>query len=54
VDPMQPGSNIAPVTLDDGPKHGKDIGNAFCSGMCYENEADAQCPPVSVSISSLT
>jgi hypothetical protein len=52
VDPMQPGSNIAPVTLDDTNKHGKDLGNAFCSGMCYENEADADCPPPYVSIFS--
>ncbi|KAJ5138979.1 uncharacterized protein N7515_003827 [Penicillium bovifimosum] len=43
IDPLEPGSNVAPVLFSDKPKYGKDEGNTFCTGLCFANESDAHC-----------
>ena len=43
IDPLAPGSQVAPPPLFVSANHGKDEGNAFCSGRCFEDEGDAQC-----------
>ncbi|KAI2730860.1 hypothetical protein CBS147332_2712 [Penicillium roqueforti] len=43
IDPLAPGSQVAPAPLFVTASHGKDEGNAFCSGRCFEDEEDAQC-----------
>ena len=43
IDPLAPGSQVAPPPLFVSENHGKDEGNAFCSGRCFEDEGDAQC-----------
>jgi hypothetical protein len=43
VDPMRPGSQVAPPPLFPDQNHGKDEGNSFCMGKCFANESDAKC-----------
>lgn len=47
IQPMAPGSNVAPVQLNK--NHGADEGNAFCMGVCYPSEEEAQCEKPAVS-----
>jgi hypothetical protein len=53
IDPMKPGSNVAPVLFDK-PQYGKDEGNTFCTGFCFANESDAQCSKPYVSFCLLS
>jgi hypothetical protein len=41
VDPMQPGSDVAPVLIQK--PSGVDEGNSFCMGQCYASEKEAHC-----------
>lgn len=41
VDPMAPGSGVAPVLM--GKPRGKDVGNAFCMGVCLPNKEQVKC-----------
>jgi hypothetical protein len=41
VDPLQPGSNVAPVLIQK--PSGIDEGNSFCMGQCYASEKEAHC-----------
>mgnify|MGYP006876462553 FL=1 len=43
IDPMRPGSQVAPPPLFPDQNHGKDEGNSFCMGKCFANESDARC-----------
>ncbi|KAJ5230372.1 hypothetical protein N7489_011080 [Penicillium chrysogenum] len=43
IDPMRPGSQVAPPPLFPDQNHGKDEGNSFCMGKCFANESDAKC-----------
>ncbi|KAJ5195244.1 uncharacterized protein N7498_008682 [Penicillium cinerascens] len=42
IEPLAPGSDVAPVHIEK--HHGADEGNAFCMGVCYPSEEEAQCP----------
>jgi hypothetical protein len=48
IDPMAPGTNVAPVQVHD--KFGADKGNSFCLGQCFASPEEAQCQPPYVSI----
>lgn len=52
VDPMAPGSGVAPVLM--GKPRGKDVGNAFCMGVCLPNKEQVKCrkPYVSVPVAN--
>lgn len=41
VDPMAPGSGVAPVLMEK--PHGQDVGNSFCMGSCYPSKEEARC-----------
>ncbi|KAF7714522.1 Uncharacterized protein PECH_008411 [Penicillium ucsense] len=41
VDPLQPGSDVAPVLI--GKPQGHDEGNAFCLGQCFAERSQAMC-----------
>ncbi|KAJ6149748.1 hypothetical protein N7471_000947 [Penicillium samsonianum] len=43
VDPLKPGSKVAPPPLFPNKNYGKDEGNAFCMGECFKHESDAKC-----------
>lgn len=43
INPMKPGSQIAPPPLFPDSKYGKDEGNTFCMGNCFEEESEAKC-----------
>ncbi|CAG8876707.1 unnamed protein product [Penicillium nalgiovense] len=43
INPMRPGSQVAPPPLFPDQNHGKDEGNSFCMGKCFANESDAKC-----------
>lgn len=47
IQPMAPGTDVAPVQLNK--HHGADEGNAFCMGVCYPSEEEAQCQKPAVS-----
>ncbi|KAJ5894502.1 hypothetical protein N7495_006193 [Penicillium taxi] len=42
IDPMTPGIEVAPVSIEK--PHGKDEGNSFCMGTCFESAREAACP----------
>lgn len=43
INPLKPGSQVAPAPLFTNSKHGKDEGNTFCIGKCFEEESEAKC-----------
>ncbi|CAI7612720.1 unnamed protein product [Penicillium glandicola] len=43
IEPMSPDSQVVPPPLSDKPNFGKDEGNTFCIGQCFEDESDAKC-----------
>ncbi|KAJ5415453.1 hypothetical protein N7465_004148 [Penicillium sp. CMV-2018d] len=43
INPLKPGSQVAPPPLFTNSKHGKDEGNTFCVGKCFEEESEAKC-----------
>ncbi|KAJ5942634.1 hypothetical protein N7516_002802 [Penicillium verrucosum] len=43
INPMKPGSQVAPPPLFPDSKYGKDEGNTFCAGKCFEEESEAKC-----------
>lgn len=53
---MKPGSQVAPPPLFPDSKYGKDEGNTFCAGKCFEEESEAKCakPYVSFFLSFLS
>lgn len=51
INPMRPGSQVAPPPLFPDQNHGKDEGNSFCMGKCFANESDAKCAKPYVSFS---
>jgi len=48
VDPLQPGSDVAPVLIQK--PSGVDEGNSFCMGQCYAKEEEAHCAKPYVSL----
>lgn len=51
VDPLQPGSDVAPVLIQK--PSGIDEGNSFCMGQCYASEKEAHCAKPYVSFHPL-
>ncbi|KAJ5598116.1 hypothetical protein N7537_008200 [Penicillium hordei] len=43
TNPLKPDSQVAQPPLFTNSKHGKDEGNTFCMGRCFEDESEAQC-----------
>ncbi|KAJ5972520.1 uncharacterized protein N7479_002438 [Penicillium vulpinum] len=43
INPLSPGSQVAPPPLIGRPSFGKDEGNTFCVGQCFADESDANC-----------
>ncbi|KAJ5847876.1 hypothetical protein N7455_011833 [Penicillium solitum] len=43
INSLKPGSQVAPPPLFTNSKFGKDEGNTFCVGRCFEEESQAKC-----------
>lgn len=50
VNPLKPGSQVAPPPLFMKSKFGKDEGNTFCVGKCFKEESQAKCAKPYVSL----